>query len=99
LFQAEAVLEEFAQAAPYLTNDPVDIQATYDEVSLRLEITWKGHAFMIEPDRERVWSIESDINHVSINLASALIRRVADHVSERGLPDGTRRLCVTIDDL
>jgi xanthine/uracil permease len=99
LFQAEAVLEEFAQAAPYLTHDPVDIQATYDEVSLRLEITWKGDAFMIEPDRERVWSIESDINHVSINLASALIRRVADHVSERGLPDGTRRLCVTIDDL
>lgn len=99
LFQAEAVLEEFAQAAPYLTHDPVDIQATYDEVSLRLDITWKGDAFMIEPGRERVWSIESDINYVSINLASALIRRVADHVSERGLPDGTRRLCVTIDDL
>jgi hypothetical protein len=43
--------------------------------------------------------MESEVSDVSVNLASALIRRVADHVSERVLPDGTRRLCVTIDDL
>lgn len=98
-YQAETVLEEFAQAAPYLTHDPVDIQATYDEVSLRLEITWKGKAFMIDPGQERAWGVESEVSDVSVNLASALIRRVADHVSEKDLPGERRRLCVTIDDL
>lgn len=98
-YQAETVLEEFAQAAPFLTHEPVDIQASYDEVSLRLEITWKGHAFLVDPGQERVWDMESEVSDVSVNLASALIRRVADHVSERDLPGGRRRLCVTIDDL
>lgn len=96
--RADDVLEEFGEAAPNLTNRPVHVTAHYDEISLTLEMTWKGAAAMALSSVRGV-DIEADDEAVSVQLAVALIRRIADHVTETILPDGSHRLTVTLDDL
>jgi hypothetical protein len=91
------VLEEFAQAAPHITRTPVHVTAHYDEISLTLEMTWKGAAAVALSHRPV--DAEAEDEAVAVQLAMTLIRRVADHVSETALPDGARRLTVTLDDL
>lgn len=97
--RADAVLEDFAQAAPHLTRTPVHVMAHYDEISLRLDMTWKGSAAMALASSKAPIDIDADEEAVSVQLAMALIRRHADHVSETMLPDGARRLTVTLEDL
>jgi xanthine/uracil permease len=96
--RADDVLEEFGEAAPNLTNRPVHVTAHYDEISLTLEMTWKGTTAMALSSGGGV-DIDADDEAVSVQLAVALIRRIADHVSETILPDGSHRLTVTLDDL
>ncbi|MCA3573824.1 MAG: hypothetical protein IOC86_07885, partial [Aestuariivirga sp.] len=96
--RADDVLEEFGEAAPNLTNRPVHVTAHYDEISLTLEMTWKGAAAMALSSGGAV-DIDADEEAVSVQLAVALIRRIADHVTETILPDGSHRLTVTLDDL
>ena len=95
--RADAVLEEFAQAAPHLTRRPVKVTAQYDEISLRLEMTWTGAAALaLDP---RLTDPDAAEEAVAVQLAMTLIRRTADHVSEAVLPDGSHRLTVTLEDL
>jgi hypothetical protein len=96
--RAEAVLEDFAQAAPHLSRTPVHVTAHYDEISLTLEMTWKGGAALALSTDKGV-DIEANDEAVAVQLAVALIRRIADHVTETILPDGSHRLTVTLDDL
>ena len=95
--RAEAVLEEFAEAAPYFTQAPVRIAAHYDEISLKLDMTWTGAAAM-DPSRGSL-NLDTDDKVLAVKLAMTLMRRIADHMSETILPDGARRLAVTLDDL
>jgi xanthine/uracil permease len=97
--RAEAVLEDFAQAAPHLTRRPVQVTAHYDEISLTLEMTWKGAAALAAAPAAGLTDIDMDEDAVAVQLAMALVRRIADHVSETILPDGSHRLTVTLDDL
>lgn len=95
--RAEAVLEEFAQAAPHLTHRPVKVTAQYDEISLRLEMTWTGAAALaLNPG---LADFDAAQDAVAVQLAMKLLRRTADHVSEAVLPDGSHRLTVTLDDV
>ena len=96
--RADDVLEEFGEAAPNLTHRPVHVTAHYDEISLTLEMTWKGAAAMALSSSGGV-DIDAGDEAVSVQLATALIRRIADHVTETILPDGSHRLTVTLDDL
>ena len=95
--KAEAVVEEFAQAAEVLAQGPVDVRAQYDEVALRLDFTWTGAALPgaldmpIEP--------EHGADRLQLPLAAAMIRNQADHLTASQLGDGRQRLSVSLDDL
>lgn len=95
--RAEAVVEEFAQAAEVLARGPVQVTAQYDEIALRLDFTWTGDAL---PD-PRDMRIEPDHGaaRLQLPLAAAMIRHQADHLAESRLGDGRQRLTVTLDDL
>ena len=86
--KAEAVVEEFAQAAEVLARGPAEVTAQYDEIALQLDFTWTGDAL---PDHGAA--------RLQLPLAAAMIRHQADHLAESGLGDGRQRLCVTLDDL
>lgn len=95
--RADAVLEEFAEAAPHLTRGTVEVTARYDEIALRLEMTWTGKA--MTAGGKAVPDLDAADEAVAVQLAMALIRRQADHVSEASLPAGVRRMTVVLDDV
>lgn len=95
--KAEAVVEEFAQAAELLARGPVQATAQYDEIALRLDFTWTGEPL------PRAGEMRIDAEHgaarLQLPLAAAMIRHQADHLAESRLGDGRQRLSVTLDDL
>ena len=97
--RAESVLEEFALAAPHLTDGPVSILAHYDEISLKLEMTWQGKAFLAGYSGNTIPNLEDETRGVHLKLSMALIRRISDHMAEKGLPRGHQRLTISLDDL
>ena len=97
--KAQSVLEEFAQAAPELSASPVRIAAHYDEVSLKLDMTWKGSAFREVSRGKARRELDPESAGLALHLAAVMIRHITDHVSQSKLPDGYQRLSVTLDDL
>lgn len=97
--RAESVLEELAQALPHLTKSPLEIKASYDEISLKLEATWMGAPARARSRKAGMTDPDAEESRTAVHLAMVLIHRVTDHVSEASLPGGCHRLTIIIDDL
>lgn len=95
--KAEAVVEEFAQAAEVLARGPAEVTAQYDEIALQLDFTWTGDA--LPGARDMRIEPEHGAARLQLPLAAAMIRHQADHLAVSRLGDGRQRLCVTLDDL
>ena len=93
--RADAMVEEFAQAMTVVARGPAQVNATYDEVALRLDFTWPGDPL---PGAGRV-DLGNSVSDATLPLAAAMIRHQADHLGEQRLGDGRQRLSVTLDDL
>jgi len=93
--RADAMVEEFAQAMTVVARGPAQVNATYDEVALRLDFTWPGEPL---PGAGRV-DLGNSVSDATLPLAAAMIRHQADHLGEQRLGDGRQRLSVTLDDL
>ena len=93
--RADAMVEEFAQAMSVVARGPAQVNATYDEVALRLDFTWPGDPL---PGAGRV-DLGNSVSEATLPLAAAMIRHQADHLGEQRLADGRQRLSVTLDDL
>jgi hypothetical protein len=95
--KAEAIVEETAHAMGTLAEGPVQVAAQYDEVALRLDVSWAGRPLPAGP-ADRI-DATADEAAAALPLATAMIRHLADHVSESALPGGRQRLVLTLDDL
>ena len=95
--KAEAIVEETAHAMVALAEGPVEVVAQYDEVALRLDVNWAGRPLPAGP-ADRI-DAAADEAAAALPLATAMIRHLADHVSESALPGGRQRLVLTLDDL
>lgn len=97
--KAEALAEEFAQAARHLVTSPVKVVAQYDEVALKLDFSWEGQPFGASLARRADVALDDADDDVSPRLAAAMIRHTADHLTESTDKSGRQRLTLTLDDL
>ena len=95
--KAEAIVEETAHAMAALAEGPVEVAAQYDEVALRLTFGWTGKP--LPATVADLIAAGTDDAAAALPLAVAMIRHLADHMSESALPGGRRGLALTLDDL
>lgn len=97
--RAEAIAEEFANAARDLATSPVKVTAEYDEVVLTLDFSWTGQPFSAAEQKGQPITLDDDEEEVALRLSAAMIRYTADRVVSTRNADGHQRLTLTLDDL
>jgi NCS2 family nucleobase:cation symporter-2 len=95
--RAREFLEEFSEASRSLVtrDQPVEIRADYDDVSLRLELVWRGRAVPTDGYIPTLDSLEGDAD---VAVAIALMRHRADRVSFTTLDSHTQRAVAILDE-
>lgn len=95
--RAEMLMEEIAHAMDVIARGPVAVDAQYDETALRLDVSWTG-APLPQEDAARIGAAQAAAE-AKLPLAAAMIRHIADHISESRSGNGSQRLSLTLDDL
>jgi xanthine permease XanP len=97
--KTNALIEEFAEAAPGLSSAPLKVTAHYDEVSLTLVFGWSGRPFSGITQGGLRAGMEIEEDEAVLRLAAAMVRHRADHISEARMPGGWQELTLVLDDV